>query len=219
MTGRVLRFDDSAHQAADVLLPWLVNGSLKGDERAQVEQHLRECARCRREVEWLHQLHASCAAELPLMDATVPLRRLRERIEGFPLRGRVAWGLSHALGGWQRIALWAKWAIAVEFGALVAIAVLALPVGETPPVYRTLGAAAIRESSASTFAVVFKPGVTESEMRRIVRSVGARVVDGPTETGAYVLAIPTGDPDRAVAALRAEPAVTLVAALTGKQVR
>ena len=130
-----------------------------------------------------------------------------------------AWGLSHALGGWQRIASWAKWAIAVEFGALVAIAVLALPVGETPSVYRTFGAATIRESPAGTFAVVFKPGVTESEMRRIVRSVGARVVDGPTETGAYVLAIPSGDPDRAVAVLRAEPAVTLVAALTGKQVR
>ena len=36
MTGRVLQFDPAAHKVADVLLPWLVNGTLEGDELAFV---------------------------------------------------------------------------------------------------------------------------------------------------------------------------------------
>src|SRR5947199_119876 len=61
MSGRVLRLDPAAHKVADALLPWFVNGTLDADERALVEQHITECARCRDEVEWLRELHAACA--------------------------------------------------------------------------------------------------------------------------------------------------------------
>jgi len=38
------------------LLPWWVNGTLAGEERAEVERHLRRCRRCRAEVEELREL-------------------------------------------------------------------------------------------------------------------------------------------------------------------
>jgi len=38
------------------LLPWFVNGTLAGEERAMVEQHLRRCRRCRAEVEELQEM-------------------------------------------------------------------------------------------------------------------------------------------------------------------
>ena len=62
MTGRVLRFDPAPHKVADVLLPWLVNGTLEGDELEFVQQHVATCVRCQREVEWLREFHAACAA-------------------------------------------------------------------------------------------------------------------------------------------------------------
>ena len=50
---RVVRLDAAAHKVADVLLPWLVNGTLEGDELAFVQRHVDECPNCRHEVEWL----------------------------------------------------------------------------------------------------------------------------------------------------------------------
>ena len=41
-SGRVLPLAPAAHRVADVLLPWLVNGTLEGDELAFVERHLAE---------------------------------------------------------------------------------------------------------------------------------------------------------------------------------
>jgi anti-sigma factor RsiW len=36
-----------AHEQAQMLLPWHVNGSLEPGEAALVEAHLAECAECR----------------------------------------------------------------------------------------------------------------------------------------------------------------------------
>ena len=40
MSGRVLRFEGSAHTEAQRLLPWFVNGTLKDEELALIERHL-----------------------------------------------------------------------------------------------------------------------------------------------------------------------------------
>jgi hypothetical protein len=72
--------------------------------------------------------------------------------------------------------------------------------------YRALGAAA---PAAGNLVVVFKPDTTEAEMRRILQARGARLSDGPTVTGAYVLALPAPLAPAALTSLRAEPAVTL----------
>ena len=57
--------------------------------------------------------------------------------------------------------------------------------------------------------VVFRPDTPEREMRRILQASGARVVDGPTATDAYLLAVPAAQAAPALARLRAERAVTL----------
>src|SRR5437660_11040981 len=81
MTGRVIPFDAAAHNVADALLPWFVNGTLKGDELALVQRHLGECARCQHEVEWLRELHAACIAGETMPGASAAFRNLRRQLE------------------------------------------------------------------------------------------------------------------------------------------
>ena len=211
MNGRVLRFDDSAHRAADAVLPWFVNGTLAEDELTVVEQHLRECPRCQREVDLLKRLQAFCTLDGPVPDAMPAYRRLRERIGG----GQRLAALGHRLRAlsrrWQRAPSWARWVIGAQFAGIVVLAVwVGAPAGESPGFYRTLGAPAPRVAAAGTIAVKFAPQVTLADLRRIVQTAGARVVDRPTASNAYVLQVPAGQRDAILAALRAEPDVVLV---------
>jgi anti-sigma factor RsiW len=215
MSGQILRFDDSAHSAADAMLPWFVNGTLTGHELAMVEQHLQDCVRCQREIELLRQLQAVCAIDEPVVDPTPAYRELSERMAQGSRLGSVKEGLRGLSGHWQRAPSWARWAIAAQFAGIVAMALwLDAPLGETGAVYRTLGASGVHASATGTVAVMFAPDLTEAALRRIVQSVGARVVDGPSASNAYVLEIPVGSRDATLTALRAERGVVLAQPLT-----
>ena len=90
------------------------------------------------------------------------------------------------------------------FALLLAIA----PFGSGPgEIYQTLGAPA--RAGGPTVAVVFDPAIRESDLRHTLASVGARIVDGPTRTHAYVLQVPAEDEAQALARLRAAPGVVL----------
>ena len=131
-----------------MLLPWLVNETLEGDELAFVQRHLDQCPECRHEVEWLRELHAACIAGEALPGASAAFRNLRREPEA-PSDGR---------------------------GSLV---------------------------------VVFDPATSQAEVQRILRSAGARIVDGPTQANAYVLEVPVGQTGRAAQAIKAERATLL----------
>jgi anti-sigma factor RsiW len=217
MRGQILKFDDSAHRMVDEALPWFVNGTLEEAELAAVEQHLRDCARCRREVDLLKQLQAVCAIAEPIPDATPSYSRLNERIAGRRRLSSFQDRMRRLFRPWQRAPAWAKWAIAAEFAGIVMIAVkVTMPITEPAGLYQTLGAPGARTVRGGTVAVEFVPETTESELRRILQSVGARVVDGPTESNAYVLEVPAGRRDAILAGLRAEPAVALAQPLTAQ---
>jgi len=47
-----------------LLLPWYANGTLSGEEWAQVEAHLARCRRCRRELEGFQRLQARVQSAL-----------------------------------------------------------------------------------------------------------------------------------------------------------
>ena len=193
MSGRILKFDDSAHREVDEMLPWFVNGTLEGEDLAAVEQHVRECARCRREVDLLQQLQAVCTIDEPAPDATPSYGRLHERIAGRRRLGTLRDRARELFRPWQRAPAWAKWAIAAQFAGIAMLAVkVAMPVSESAGLYQTLGAPAAHAARGGTVAVVFVPEATESELRRIVQAAGARIVDGPTESNAYVLEVPPG---------------------------
>jgi anti-sigma factor RsiW len=220
MSGQVLGFTGSAHQAAFELLPWFVNGTLDAGEHAQVEQHLQGCPACRRECAWLRQLAGAYGHDDALVDADRAFARIAGRLtnEAPPPRGRattsavLAW-LAASRGAWLRFT------VAMQLGVIVALGWML--VAGAPDTYRTLGARAGAAHASGTLIVVFRPATPESDVRRILRDAGARIVDGPTTTGAYVLDVAGARQARAaaLALLRAEPAVTLAEPLTAEPAR
>jgi hypothetical protein len=208
--ARVLQIDPAAHKVADVLLPWLVNGTLEGDERAFVEQHVASCPRCQREVEWLRDFRAACASG-EADDQSGALRSLKRKLDTRPAAGGAGWLTSWREGGV------ARWAIAAGFAACALVgAALYAAVGD-PSIYRTLGAASPAATRTGALVVVFDPATPEGDLRRILRDVDARLVDGPTQSNAYILDVPPAHREQALRELKSNPAIVLVQRLDGKE--
>jgi hypothetical protein len=109
---------------------------------------------------------------------------------------------------------WARGALAASLALIVILAASYLRDSDAPALYRTLGAGT--SPSSGSLIVVFEPATAEAELRRILRAAGARLVDGPTESNAYVLDVPAARRDEAMRALRTERAVVFVERLGPK---
>jgi hypothetical protein len=105
---------------------------------------------------------------------------------------------------------WLRWTMAAQWVLIVGLVALLVRPDEPPPAYRVLGNGA---GGTGNVVVMFQPNTTERELRRILQAQGARVVDGPTVTDAYLLNVPDENRDRALQALRSDPAVKLAEAL------
>jgi hypothetical protein len=102
--------------------------------------------------------------------------------------------------------------VATQSAAILALGAL-LAFDVKPTVYRGLSATDTRGATTGSVVVVFNPRTSEAELRRMLRAAGARVVDGPTEAGAYILDLPANMQAAALKALRAEPEVVLAETL------
>jgi len=200
----IIRLRGSPHEQAQQLLPWYVNGTLDADEAAMVEAHLAECAECRADLAAERVLAREVAA-LPIdvehawsmlserIDAAGPPRRLAEPIPFLHRKVAIGW----ALGGPLAAAAAVAFAVAVVPGA-------PSPVGET---YRALGSAPT--VAPGNALVMFRPDTRDSDLRAALTKAGARVVDGPTASGAYVVRIAPANRAQALDGLRAMPQIVL----------
>lgn len=208
MSGQVVGFSRSEHQRTLEVLPWFVNSTLAPGERRSVEQHLAECAACRRELDALREFSdAYRASDLPV-DAEGALERLRPRLAqptqagnagGAPRRSR--WNI--LIGGF----------LAAQFGLIVALSWALLVAPPAPSTYVALGAASAPLRTPGDAIVAFASGVDVDTMQGILNRVGAKIVDGPLATGGYVIRLDGRDVAAAVEQLRADPAVRLAARL------
>jgi hypothetical protein len=102
------------------------------------------------------------------------------------------------------------WAVGGALAASVAfaLAIIGLQQPASPArTFHTLGSAG---GAASGQAIVlFRPDATEQQMRALLAAQGARVVDGPTAAGAYVLRVDGRSPAKAIGALRQSAEVVL----------
>ena len=202
MSGRVLPLQGSEHTVVDALLPWYVNGTLRGDELDRVKQHLSGCEHCRREVDWLRDVFAACAAIAPAPEglpssATGAIGAVAGRLEP-----RSAG--SGLVARWRSTQPWARMLIAAQVAGLAVLGSLVAFDTRDDPAYRTLGAYAPDASTRDAIAVMFDPAMTEAQMQRVLAAAGARIVDGPTTTNAFVLEVAAGRLPEAMQKLRSE---------------
>jgi len=171
-----------SHNRAFELLPWLVNGTLTGLERDGVEQHVRACIACRRELKQQQQLHAVMRARRTAdVSAEAGFDRLDRELDGLNKLGERRWPLKYATA--------APFAVAAAAG----LAVLAVLVWFTPLPdlgangYQTLATAPGAETPQ--LDIVFAADTTAAEMPQLLDEIDGEIVAGPSTLGRYSVRI------------------------------
>jgi len=197
----------SEHEAVQQLLPWHVTGRLSAQEAARVDSHLGECAECRDDLAAERSL-AREVALLPL-DAEDGWAGMAARMGAARnTAGRYGW-----LQRWRDVPT--AWAMG---GAIAASLVVAVVVSEPrrssapEQTFHTLGSPAAAASGQAI--VLFRPDTSAQQIGAILSAQGAKVIDGPTTAGAYVLRFDR-DAAGAIEALRRSNQVVLAEPLAG----
>jgi anti-sigma factor RsiW len=222
MNGQIFKLGVPEHQAVQELLAWHASGKLAPDEAQRVARHVQTCAQCRQDLQWERELLDE-ARRTPLDDEASPgaaeaaLAGLLPRLgaqEAVPMPAPAP------LPWWRTLAAneprWLRWTAVAQCVVIAGLAlVLARPQSEPEGAYRAMGASdamGVPDGAAAAsgnVVVIFAPGATEQDLRRILQTQDARIVDGPTVTGAYVLSIPAAVRPQALQALRANAAIKL----------
>jgi hypothetical protein len=191
------------HETAQELLPWMLAGTLDSAELAQIQSHLQTCPQCQAELEWQRKLRAAAPPPDAAFDADRAFAKLLPRLG--PQESRIG-----VLARWREAVsangAWLRWTALAQLAVIGVLAVMLARPDSNAGTYRALGEA---QRAAGDAVLVFKPDTTEREIRRILQASGARVVDGPTATSAYVIVLPEAQAPAALARLRTEPAITL----------
>lgn len=206
MNGRIIKLAASTHQTVQELLPWFVTNTLSAEETALVQIHLQACSQCRADADRQRMLHAAQPRSGPMPDVEQAWARLRPQLD--TQRPGPARPALSAL--WSRIFKpgtgWLRWVVVGQSVAIVVLAVLLMPPFTGSGLYRGLGAAG---GPSGNIVVMFKPETTEQELRTILQESGARLIDGPTASHAYILEAPDEQQKSVLHALRSQRAVAL----------
>lgn len=183
--SHIIQLHGDPHRQTQELLPWYADGTLEPDEHALVEAHIAECADCRADLE------SDRSLRLQIADMSTGLERgwaaMREKIDAAPQQ-RPARAVP-----FLRRPIAVGWALAAQLVAATLILAMMLPASRptAEPAYHVLGSDPTAVSG--NIIVLFKPDTTEGDMRAALVQTNARLVDGPTASGAYVLHVPEGN--------------------------
>jgi hypothetical protein len=206
--AQIIHFRGSPHDEVQELLPWFVNGTLETDEAERVEAHLATCAECRGELAAERQL-AEGIANLPV-DVEGSWEGLQERLD------TQAVGLLQPPPPVWRRPVPLVWAVAAPAAAAAAVALFFVnaPLQTAPTAqYRALGSSNVLQTA--NLIVQFEPNTRVRDMELALSSSDARLVDGPTETGAYLLRVDQSQRELALKRLRDNDVVALAEPIDG----
>jgi anti-sigma factor RsiW len=184
-------------------LVWYLNDRLPPAERRNIAEHLQGCADCRAELasltamaRGLRNAYDSEKGPSPDVKRSV-MARVAAESSGLPRQlpaAPQAASFFDLLRAWFAAPLVPRWApaallvlVAVQTGVL-----LQMHSGKdiAPPAVGTRGLAA----APTRLRVVFNPLAAESQIRELLGLLGAHIVDGPSESGAYVIELRAADP-------------------------
>ncbi len=178
------------HEEIWLLLPWLANGRLSGAQRAQAEEHVRECALCAQAIATERQLCALLTQPERVTYAPGPsLRKLMERLDdappapALPAPPRPHRSRATLAATWRPPGLaWAAtFVLTIGLGALLATT---YRWSQTP--YATVTTAT--PATPDVLHIAFERSLPVGEVEELLRSAGARVVEGPGSSGIFGIA-------------------------------
>jgi anti-sigma factor RsiW len=198
------------HDEAEELLPWYANGQLDDRDRAKVDAHLSSCAHCRQQLAMERRLIDEFRSMAPEVESG--WARLRNRIEAPPPVRTFTPPPRRLAEAW---AFLSRPAVATLVAAQLAFVVIAggTLLSLSQPAYHTLSSAPV--PSAGNVIVMFRANATEQQIRHVLRSANASIVDGPTPANAYVLHVPPGLRQVALNRLQTDSVVKLAQPIDG----
>jgi anti-sigma factor RsiW len=203
--GKVIRLHGDSHQEFQLLLPWYATGRLDAEDQSLMQAHLEGCPECQAELRAERRL-AELVADLPVGPERAWASML-ERLEGAPKGRRPAAYLRRwTARQWRAGALLLGSIVAAQAAMFLVVAAL-WQRPEPGGVFHTLSSPP--PPAAGNIVVVFQPQTTEQALREILKASDARLVDGPTPAGAYVLRAPNAERPDALTRLRSRPEVVL----------
>jgi hypothetical protein len=181
------------HEEMWLLLPWLANGRLGPAEREQVEEHVRRCSLCEQELALQHLMCGALTEPDRVTYAPGPsFRKLMDRIDGAggvqktPLRVREALRrpLLARLG---HVSLWRPPGLAWAASFLLIFGVTGLVATAyrwSEPNFRT-----VTDPKAvltpNVLHIALDRSLTIGDVEELLRTSGARIVEGPGNTGIF----------------------------------
>lgn len=182
------------------LLPFYVNGTLSVEEKALVEKALDDDPSLKTEIEFLEKLRDQVKGqEVEYSPGEMGLKRLQksiaaEQLQSDPIALAQSKITKEQNWGWRAVAVAA---------CLLLMLQSVLTFTMTPGTDLTAaGGKTIVQSSGYLIKVTFAPSAQEESIRNLLLSLDARIVDGPSALGAYVIAVQK-DPAYALEKLRA----------------
>ncbi len=154
------------------ILPWYVNNTLTDEERRKVEEHLKECERCRSEVKYLKALRSQVKTTSAVtVYGKLGLKRLLRDIkkEAQPSR-------RFAFPRWQP-------ALAIAASLIIMLqSVILYNYWQQSEAITTLSG---HVHGGVVLQVSFAPDANEAKIRKVLQSVEGSIIDGPGAIGIY----------------------------------
>ena len=165
------------HSRAFELLPWLVNGSLGAEERDTVEQHVRSCLACHRELKEQQRLRAALRAQPAVhLSPQTNFEKLARTLDGRPALGTQPPRRFEPLVRFAAAAVVA----AIAVGAVLWLSPTRL---DTRGDYHTLASGPAAQ--ADELDIVFGQSVTQAQMQNLLEEIGGKIEAGPSGVGRY----------------------------------
>ena len=182
----------NTHEHCWMALPWLANGRLGPSERSMAEEHVRTCSACAAELERQHLLCAALTEPERVTHAPGPsFRKLMERIDGAaPARSPRELPVPRPRA--LRPVLAAAWrppglAWAATFVFALGVGILAPTFYRwSQPAYSTY--TSTPRAHADVLHIAFERSLSVGEVAELLRSSGARIVEGPDGSGIFGVA-------------------------------
>ncbi len=197
------------HEHAMEMLPWLINDSLPGDERAAVLDHAQSCVMCRREMKSLEDLRDSVnLLSSPVLIPEPDMRNINARID--KLIDRQNW--TRRSISWIGEFFASPWRAAyVAQSVLLVVLAAALLWPATRDTEYTMLTQASDLADGHYLRVVFSPDLTHSDLKELLNELELSIVAGPSNRGVYTLATENSivimERDAALASLLKNPSV------------